>query len=68
MGDPIPNGIVGRAQRPVNMPHDPVIVIPVYEVVDVLDVTDPFEMFQWANIEVRLVAQTRTPSRGSAKL
>lgn len=53
MGDPIPNGIVGRAPRVVNMPHDPVIVIPVYEDVDVLDVTGPFEMFRWANIEVR---------------
>jgi hypothetical protein len=50
------------------MPHDPVIVIPVYEDVDVLDVTGLFEMFRWANIEVRLVAQTRTLSRGSAKL
>ena len=34
------------------------IVIPVYEDVDVLDVTGPFEMFRWANLEVRLVAQT----------
>jgi hypothetical protein len=56
VGDPIPSGIVGRAPRVVNMPHDPVIVIPVYEDVDVLDVTGPFEMFRWANIEVRLVA------------
>jgi hypothetical protein len=29
----------------VNMPHDPVIVIRVYEEVDVLDITGPFEMF-----------------------
>jgi len=34
-----------------------VIVIPVYDGVDVLDVTGPFEMFRWAGIEVRLVAQ-----------
>jgi hypothetical protein len=68
VGDPIPSGIVGRAQRVVNLPHDPVIVIPVYEDVDLLDVTGPFEMFRWANIEVRLVAQTRTLSRGSVKL
>jgi hypothetical protein len=68
VGDPIPSGIVGRAQRLVNMPHDPVIDIPVYEDVDVLNVTGPFEMFRWANMEVRLVAQTHTLSRGSAKL
>jgi hypothetical protein len=50
------------------MPHDPVIDIPVYEDVDVLNVTGPFEMFRWANMEVHLVAQTHTLSRGSAKL
>jgi transcriptional regulator GlxA family with amidase domain len=38
-----------------------VIVIPVYEGVDLLDVTGPFEMFHWAQIEVRLVAQTAGP-------
>jgi len=37
------------------------IVIPVYDGVDVLDVTGPFEMFQWAGIEVRLVAQEPGP-------
>ncbi|MEI6546346.1 MAG: DJ-1/PfpI family protein [Burkholderiales bacterium] len=33
------------------------IVIPVYQGVDVLDVTGPFEMFRWANLEVQLVAE-----------
>jgi transcriptional regulator GlxA family with amidase domain len=35
-----------------------VIVIPVYEGVDVLDVAGPFEMFRWADIKVCLAAQT----------
>jgi transcriptional regulator GlxA family with amidase domain len=33
------------------------IVVPVYEGVDVLDVTGPFEMFRWAGLEVSIVAQ-----------
>ena len=37
------------------------IVIPVYDGVDLLDVTGPFEMFLWANIDVRLVAETPGP-------
>jgi putative intracellular protease/amidase len=38
-----------------------VIIIPLYEGVDVLDVTGPFEMFRWAKIEVRLVARAPGP-------
>lgn len=34
------------------------IVMPVYQGVDVLDVTGPFEMFSWADLEVTLVAET----------
>jgi transcriptional regulator GlxA family with amidase domain len=37
------------------------IVIPVYEGVDLLDVTGPCEMFRWADIEVCLVAQAAGP-------
>jgi putative intracellular protease/amidase len=37
------------------------IVIPVYEGVDLLGVTRPFEMFHWANIEVRVVARVAGP-------
>lgn len=34
----------------------PVIGIPVYDSVDMLDVTGPYEMFSWAGFEVELVA------------
>lgn len=37
------------------------IVIPVYEDVDVLDVTGPFEMFRWAGIDVLLAGETPGP-------
>lgn len=33
-----------------------VVGMPVYDAVDMLDVTGPFEMFRWAEIEVELVA------------
>ena len=34
------------------------IIMPVYQDVDALDVTGPFEMFRWANIPVVLVTET----------
>lgn len=34
-----------------------IIGIPVYDDVDMLDVTGPFEMFAWANIQVELIAE-----------
>lgn len=34
-----------------------IIGIPVYDDVDLLDVTGPFEMFRWANLDVELVAE-----------
>lgn len=34
------------------------IGIPVYEGVDLLDVTGPYEMFTWAKLDVRLFAET----------
>ena len=37
------------------------IVMPVYQDVDALDVTGPFEMFRWANIPVVLVTETPGP-------
>jgi transcriptional regulator GlxA family with amidase domain len=37
------------------------IVIPVYDGVDVLDVTGPFEMFLWAEVDVLLVAEKSGP-------
>jgi cyclohexyl-isocyanide hydratase len=33
------------------------IIIPVYDKVDMLDVCGPYEMFRWAGIDVRLVAE-----------
>ncbi len=33
------------------------IVMPVYDDVDMLDVTGPFEMFRWADFDVELVAE-----------
>lgn len=37
---------------------DPMIIgMPVYDDVDMLDVTGPYEMFRWADIEVELLAQ-----------
>jgi transcriptional regulator GlxA family with amidase domain len=33
------------------------IVMPVYDAVDMLDVTGPYEMFRWAGIDVDLVAE-----------
>ncbi|MDQ0466208.1 cyclohexyl-isocyanide hydratase [Caulobacter ginsengisoli] len=38
-----------------------IIGIPVYEGVDVLDVTGPFEMFHWAGYDIEIVAQKRGP-------
>ncbi len=35
------------------------IGIPVYRGVDMLDVVGPYEMFSWAGLDVRLVAETR---------
>jgi transcriptional regulator GlxA family with amidase domain len=37
------------------------IGIPLYDGVDVLDVTGPFEMFDWAGFEVQLCAHKRGP-------
>jgi putative intracellular protease/amidase len=37
------------------------IVMPVYQDVDALDVTGPFEMFRWANMPVVLVTETPGP-------
>ena len=34
-----------------------IIGIPVYDQVDMLDVTGPFEMFDWAGFEVDLLAE-----------
>ena len=46
------------------------IAIPVYDQVDMLDVTGPFEMFDWAEFDVDLIAETaglkRFRSRGFA--
>jgi transcriptional regulator GlxA family with amidase domain len=39
------------------------ICMPVYDDVDMLDVTGPFEMFSWANIKVDLVTQKPGPIR-----
>ena len=39
----------------------PRIVIPVYDDVDMLDVTGPYEMFRWAKIDVDLVAEESRP-------
>ena len=33
-----------------------IIGIPVYDQVDLLDVTGPYEMFRWAKFEIELVA------------
>jgi cyclohexyl-isocyanide hydratase len=38
-----------------------IIGMPVYEGVDVLDVTGPYEMFSWAELDVRLFAQQAGP-------
>jgi transcriptional regulator GlxA family with amidase domain len=35
-----------------------IIGIPVYDDVDMLDVTGPYEMFSWAGIDVELIAET----------
>lgn len=46
------------------------IGIPIYDQVDMLDVTGPFEMFDWAEFDVELIAETsglkRFRSRGFA--
>ena len=34
-----------------------IIGIPVYDQVDLLDVTGPYEMFRWAKFEIELVAE-----------
>ena len=34
------------------------IGIPIYDQVDMLDVTGPFEMFDWAEFDVELIAET----------
>ena len=39
------------------MEHTMLIGMPVYEGVDLLDVTGPYEMFGWADLEVRLFAE-----------
>jgi transcriptional regulator GlxA family with amidase domain len=39
------------------------IGIPIYDQVDMLDVAGPFEMFDWAEFDVRLVAETSGPKR-----
>ena len=35
-----------------------IIGIPVYDDVDMLDVTGPFEMFRWAGTDVELIVET----------
>ena len=40
-----------------------IIGIPVYDQVDMLDVTGAFEMFDWAGYEIDLLAETRGPKR-----
>jgi len=37
------------------------IGIPVYQGVDLLDVTGPFEMFSWAEFDLVLAAEQREP-------
>ncbi len=37
--------------------------IPVYDDVDMLDVTGPFEMFTWAGLDIEIVAHARGPFR-----
>jgi transcriptional regulator GlxA family with amidase domain len=39
------------------------IVMPVYDSVDMLDVTGPYEMFRWAKIDVDLVAENSGPHK-----
>jgi transcriptional regulator GlxA family with amidase domain len=43
------------------------IGIPVYDGVDMLDVTGPFEMFDWAGYDIDLLAETRGPKRFRSK-
>src|SRR5262245_62594668 len=47
-----------------------IIGMPVYDQVDMLDVTGPFEMFDWAGFEIDLLAEkpgkTRFRSKGFA--
>jgi cyclohexyl-isocyanide hydratase len=43
------------------------IGIPVYDGVDMLDVTGPFEMFDWAGFQVDLLAETKGPVRFRSK-
>ena len=39
-----------------------VVGIPVYDGVDMLDVVGPYEMFSWAGLTVRLVAESPAAS------
>jgi transcriptional regulator GlxA family with amidase domain len=43
------------------------IGIPVYDGVDMLDVTGPYEMFDWAGFEIDLVAAEKGPKRFRSK-
>jgi putative intracellular protease/amidase len=43
--------------------NDMNICMPVYDDVDMLDVTGPYEMFRWADITVELVAENPGPIR-----
>jgi putative intracellular protease/amidase len=44
-----------------------IIGIPVYDQVDMLDVTGAFEMFDWAGFEIDLLAETRGSKRFRSK-
>ena len=39
------------------------IGIPIYDQVDMLDVAGPFEMFDWAEFDVELIAESSGPKR-----
>ena len=47
-----------------------ILGIPVYKGVDVLDVTGPFEMLNWAGFDVRIAAETpgHIPCRGGISI